>query len=97
MEALLPFITSGVIKSAAYITHSGLRGAIAKAIPSPFGAEIQTDSWIISSVFGWIQSKSIKLTSELLTNHFNLGIGLVAVVSKESTEWKSIEGAIEIG
>lgn len=97
VKRLLPFITSGVIKSASYITHSGLLGAIANVIPPQFGAEIETHSWTIPPVFGWIQSKSSQLTSETLTNHFNLGIGLVAVVPTGSAEWKSIEGAIEIG
>lgn len=90
-------VTSGAIKSASYITNSGLQGSIEAILPNQFSAEINAESWQIPSVFGWIQAKASKLTTEILVNKFNLGIGLVAVVPKESTAWKSIDGAIEIG
>lgn len=90
-------VTSGAIKSASYITNSGLQGSVEAIVPNQYAAEINAESWQIPSVFGWIQAKASKLTTEILANKFNLGIGLVAVVPKESTAWKSIEGAIEIG
>lgn len=97
VQQILPFVTSGLIKSASYVTHSGLQGSVDAILPDGFAAEINVNSWTIPSVFGWIQSKLSKQTPEALANHFNLGIGLVMVVPKGSADWKTIDGAVEIG
>lgn len=97
VQQILPFVTSGLIKSASYITNAGLQGSLNAILPDGFSTEINVNSWSIPSVFGWIQAKLNNCTAEMFTNHFNLGIGLVMVVPKESTEWKTIDGALEIG
>lgn len=97
VQQLLPLVTSGAIKSASYITNTGLQGSVEALLPNQFAAEINAESWEIPTVFGWIQAKASKLTSEVLVSKFNLGIGLVAVVPKECSAWKSIDGAVEIG
>lgn len=97
VQQILPFVTSGLIKSASYITNAGLQGSLDAILPDGFSAEINVNSWSIPSVFGWIQAKTNNCTAEILASHFNLGIGLVMVVPKESTEWKTIDGALEIG
>lgn len=98
MQQLLPFVISGTIKSASYITNYGLLGSLESIIPNQFDAEINVTSWEVPPVFGWIQAKSSKFTADMLTSKFNLGIGLVAVVpSCQSMAWKSIDGAVEIG
>lgn len=86
-----------MIKSASYITTDGLKGSIGAILPSDFGAEINVESWTIPSIFGWIKAKANQINPEEFANKFNLGIGLVAVVPKGSTAWKSIDGAVEIG
>lgn len=97
VQQILPLVTSGSIKSASYVTESGLQGSIESLMPSQFAAEIDAKSWTIPTVYGWIQSKASKLTTEVLVQKFNLGLGLVAVVPKGCTAWKSVDGAIEIG
>lgn len=97
VQQILPLVTSGSIKSASYITFSGLQGSIESILPNQFAAEISTTSWSIPPVYGWIQAKASKLTSEVFAHKFNLGLGLVAVVPKGCEAWKSIDGAVEIG
>lgn len=97
VQQILPLVTSGSIKSASYVTNSGLQGSIESILPSQFAAEIDATSWTVPSVYGWIQAKASKLTSEVLAQKFNLGLGLVAVVPKGCTAWKSVDGAVEIG
>lgn len=92
----MPLVNSRAITSASYITNAGLVGSIESILPNGFAAEINVD-WNIPSVFGWLHAKADKLTPIVLASKFNLGIGLVAVVPKGSTHWKSIEGAVEIG
>lgn len=97
VQQILPLVTSGSIKSASYITNSGLQGSVEGILPNQFAAEINTTSWSIPSVYGWIQAKASKSTSEAFAHKFNLGLGLVAVVPKGCEAWKSIDGAVEIG
>lgn len=94
---MLPLVTSGVIKSASYITNSGLHGSVETILPDRFAAEISVDSWSIPPVFGWVRAKTSKTTADVFASKFNLGIGLVAIVQKGSTAWKSIDGVVEIG
>lgn len=86
-----------MIKSASYVTNSGLQGSLDAILSDKHAAEIDVNSWKIPSIFGWIQAKIEKHTPETIASRLNLGIGLVMVVPKGSTEWKSIDGAIEIG
>lgn len=97
VQQILPFITSGVIKSASYVTNFGLHGSIENILPKQFAADVNVDSWGIPAVFGWIHAKAPKLTPDILAKKFNLGIGLVAIVPKDSTAWKTIDGAVAIG
>lgn len=97
VQQILPLVTSGAIKSACYITATGLQGGLEAILPTHYGTDVNVASWEIPSVFGWIQAKARKVTAEQFASKFNLGIGLVAVVPKESTAWKSIDGAVEIG
>lgn len=89
--------TSGAIKSASYVTNSGLQGSLEAILPSQYGVDINATSWEIPPVFGWIKAKANNITTEAFASKFNLGIGLVAVVSKGCAAWKSIDGVVEIG
>lgn len=97
VQQLLPLVTSGLIKSASYVTNSGLQGSLDAILSDNHAAEIDVNSWEIPSIFGWIQAKIGKHSPGTIASRLNLGMGLVMVVPKGSTEWKSIDGAIEIG
>lgn len=96
VQQILPLVTSGAIKSASYISISGLQGSLEAILPAQYETEINV-TWEIPSVYGWIQAKANKITAEAFASKFNLGIGLVAVVPKGCNAWKTIDGAIEIG
>lgn len=104
VQQILPLIACGAILSASYVTNSnssndgGLSGSLHAILPPQnFAAEIDVNSWELPSMYGWIHTKSNKLTPTVLANKFNLGIGLVAIVPNGNTAWKSIDGAVEIG
>lgn len=98
VQQILPLATSGAIKSASYITNSGLKGSLEDILPAQYGTEINvSSSWEIPSIFGWIHAKAKTITANEFASKFNLGIGLVAVVPKDNTAWKTIDGAVEIG
>lgn len=94
---LLPLITSGSVSSAAYIANSGLRRNIEKILPSNLAARVNADAWSIPSVFGWLKANIHGLTSNIIVDRFNCGIGFVMIVPKENTNWQRVDGAIEIG
>lgn len=105
VREILPLIASGAILSASYIANNnnsgygGLSGSLQAILPpQDFAAEINVNTWSLPSMYGWIHAKSTdKLTPTVLANKFNLGLGLIAVVPRGSTAWKSIDGAVEIG
>lgn len=57
-------------------------------------AELDASKWDIPGVYGWLSSK---LPASTILQNFNLGIGMVFVVSKTVWENNKFDGAIEIG
>lgn len=97
MKKLLKHINSGVIIGAAPVSNSGLRKSIEKILPTGFAAEINTTSWTIPTVFGWLQANVNGLTPQTILDKFNCGIGLVMVVPKTFPEINEMQGAYVIG
>lgn len=89
-------VKSEEIHAATYISNSGIRKSIEKIVPKQFTARINTDAWNIPSIYGWLQS-NVDLLPESIVEKFNCGIGFVMIVPKTNTNWKQIDGAVEIG
>ncbi|MFQ5579449.1 MAG: phosphoribosylformylglycinamidine cyclo-ligase [Nitrospiria bacterium] len=68
------------IKGAAHITGGGLTGNIPRALPEGCAALIRRDQWKIPPIFE-ILKKSGRIDSEMMYSYFNMGIGMVLVVS----------------
>lgn len=86
-----------MITAAANISHSGLRENIEKILPPKFGARIDANTWSLPSVFGWLHAHVKGLTHQVVADRFNCGIGLVIIVPKGNSNWKHINGAVQIG
>ncbi len=69
-------------KGIAHITGGGLLENIPRILPNGLGATIQLDSWTPQSVFEWIQQTGSVPTEEMF-RVFNMGIGMVVIVSQE--------------
>ena len=78
------------IKGLAHITGGGLPGNLIRILTANCRAEIRKDSWDIPQIFTFLQEAG-NVASDEMYRVFNMGIGLVLVVSTEQ-----IERAIEM-
>src|SRR3989344_6031688 len=85
------------IKGMAHITGGGFTENIPRIIPKGLGVEIKK-SWKILPIFQLIQEKG-NISDDEMFKTFNMGIGLVLVVSpeEESNILKKINGSVKIG
>jgi phosphoribosylformylglycinamidine cyclo-ligase len=70
----------GVVHGIAHITGGGLQENLARIVPSGVGITIDRGSWRAPPVFGWLKQLGDVATDEM-ERVFNMGIGLVIVVS----------------
>lgn len=83
VKSVLRIIQSAPILALAHITGGGLTGNIERVIPSNFAAKIDISAWPRHTIFEWIQRMS-QLSEEEMLATFNCGIGMVAIVNKDS-------------
>lgn len=73
------------IKGFSHITGGGIIGNTIRILPSGLKLKIDWDSWEVPSIFKLIQETG-NITDEEMRKVFNLGIGLIAVVSNKNAE-----------
>ncbi|KAF5736781.1 putative phosphoribosylamine-glycine ligase [Tripterygium wilfordii] len=83
VKEVLDLIRKGGVKGLAHITGGGFTDNIPRVFPNGLGAVIYKDSWEIPAVFKWIQRVG-KINDTEMRRTFNMGIGMVAVVSQEA-------------
>jgi phosphoribosylformylglycinamidine cyclo-ligase len=69
-----------VVHGIAHITGGGLEENILRIVPPGLNVQIDLNSWPVPAVFSWLQ-KLGSVQSEEMFRVFNMGIGLVLVVS----------------
>ncbi len=77
------------VKGFSHITGGGIIGNTKRILPEGLSLKINWDRWEMPALFKLIQQTG-KISDEEMRNVFNLGIGLIAVVSK-SDEQKVIQ------
>ena len=82
----------GVVHGIAHITGGGLFENLARILPEGAEAAIGRDRWPVPAVFTWLQQLG-GVENEEMDRVFNMGIGLVLVVSRFFAE--SIRGQLE--
>jgi phosphoribosylformylglycinamidine cyclo-ligase len=80
-QPLLAKIPSGVIKGLAHITGGGLVDNLPRILPANCDALIQTKDWRVPRIFQILQQNG-NIDFQEMYQVFNMGIGMVAVVSK---------------
>ena len=83
-----PFLAAhkqGLIKAASHITGGGLKENVPRMLPSNLSAHIDALSWQAPPVFTWL-AKSGNVASVELAKTFNMGIGMVLVVSAQNKD-----------
>jgi phosphoribosylformylglycinamidine cyclo-ligase len=79
-SVLSHYKVKGVVHGIAHITGGGLHENLARILPARVGIEIVRDSWPVPPVFPWLQ-KLGDVDDDEMHRVFNIGIGLVLVVS----------------
>ncbi|KAL6011213.1 Phosphoribosylformylglycinamidine cyclo-ligase, chloroplastic/mitochondrial [Asimina triloba] len=83
VKQVLDIVSKGGVKSIAHITGGGFTDNIPRAFQKGLGATVYMDSWEIPAVFKWIQEAGGIEDAEMRRT-FNMGIGMVLVVSPEA-------------
>ncbi|KAM7273590.1 hypothetical protein ACFE04_028254 [Oxalis oulophora] len=98
VKQVLEIINKGGVKGIAHITGGGFTDNIPRIFPKGLGATIYNGSWEILPVFKWIQQAGGIEDAEMMRT-FNMGIGMVLVVSKETSRriLEETNGAYHIG
>lgn len=84
VKQVLDIISKGGVKGIAHITGGGFTDNIPRAFPNGLGAVIYEDSWKVPAIFKWIQQAG-RIEDSEMRRTFNMGIGMVLVVSKEAS------------
>uniref|UniRef100_A0A287HC47 phosphoribosylformylglycinamidine cyclo-ligase n=1 Tax=Hordeum vulgare subsp. vulgare TaxID=112509 RepID=A0A287HC47_HORVV len=85
VKQVLEIIGKGGVKGLAHITGGGFTDNIPRVFPSGLGANIFTGSWEVPPVFKWLQQVG-KIEDAEMMRTFNMGVGMVLVVSKEAAD-----------
>ncbi|VYS60437.1 unnamed protein product [Arabidopsis thaliana] len=83
VKQVLDMIEKGGVKGLAHITGGGFTDNIPRVFPDGLGAVIHTDAWELPPLFKWIQQTG-RIEDSEMRRTFNLGIGMVMVVSPEA-------------
>ena len=96
-EPLLRKAPNGIIKGLAHITGGGLIDNVPRILPKNCDAVIETKSWRVPRIFKILQENG-NLDAAEMYQVFNMGIGMVAVVSeRDAQRAASILRAKQIG
>ncbi len=85
LEPLAKALDAKIIKSLAHLTGGGFPDNIPRCLPPGLGATVDTTAWETPPLFAWLQEAG---GLGLVEAHriFNMGIGMVAIVSPNQVE-----------
>ncbi|KFK34052.1 hypothetical protein AALP_AA5G095900 [Arabis alpina] len=83
VDQVLDLINKGGVKGLAHITGGGFTDNIPRILPDGLGVIIHTNAWELPPLFSFIQKHGNVEDSEMRRT-FNMGIGMVIVVSQEA-------------
>jgi phosphoribosylformylglycinamidine cyclo-ligase len=96
-KVLQHYTVKQVVHGIAHITGGGLFENLERILPPQVAVEITRGSWSVPSVFPWLQNLG-EVDDDEMFRVFNMGIGLVLVVSPyfaESIQQQLAESALE--
>jgi len=82
--SLLATVPAGMIKGLAHITGGGLIDNLPRILPANCNAIVETKNWRIPRIFQILQENG-KIDRQEMYQVFNMGIGMVAVVSQRDS------------
>lgn len=90
VKEILSLIEAIPVKGISHITGGGFFENIPRILPENVDAKINVDSWEVPPVFQFMAEKG-NISKDDIFGTFNMGIGMVVVVSKED-----VDGAMEV-
>jgi len=92
LSVLEPLLERDKIRALAHITGGGFSGNIPRVLPEGLGARLRRGSWEVPALFRLIQEGG-KIADDEMHRTFNMGIGMVLVVS--AGELHDVEHSLE--
>lgn len=83
VKQVLPLMQQGLIHAAAHITGGGITENLPRVIPDGLSAHVDPQAWRRPELFDRLQHAG-HLSETTMRMTFNLGIGMILVVAKES-------------
>jgi phosphoribosylformylglycinamidine cyclo-ligase len=84
-QPLLAKVPAGMIHGLAHVTGGGLIDNLPRVLPQSCDALIETRSWRVPPLFGFLEENG-KIDRQEMFQVFNMGIGMVAIVSENDSE-----------
>src|SRR5690606_2176892 len=85
VKPVLEMLKQVDIKGLAHITGGGFIENIPRVLPANVNADIRLGSWPIPPIFSLLEREG-GLTHDDLYRTFNMGIGMIAIVSEEQAD-----------
>lgn len=85
VKSLLAAIRSGGVNGLSHITGGGFLENIPRVLPDGLVAEVDTGTWDLPRVFGWLQEAGNIETREMART-FNCGIGMAVIVDADAAD-----------
>ncbi len=83
VKDVLPLVQQDLIKGMAHITGGGLTENIPRILPQGTSAILKPQTWTVPPIFSLIERLG-EITFEEMHRVFNMGIGMILVVSREN-------------
>lgn len=85
LKPILPLLDKGIVKGLSHITGGGIVGNTTRILPKNCSLDIDWQSWERLPIFDLMQ-KIGKIDDEEMRRAFNLGIGMILVVSEKNAQ-----------
>jgi phosphoribosylformylglycinamidine cyclo-ligase len=85
LSMVRPLLDYGRIKGMAHITGGGITDNLPRVLPHGTAALVDLSAWEVPPVFRWLQDAG-RVPVEDMLRTFNMGIGIILVVSREHAE-----------
>lgn len=85
VPAVVPLLSSGVIRSMAHITGGGLPDNLARVLPPGLGMRLDPKAWDEPPLFQWLAAAG-RIDRREMYHTFNMGIGFCLVVEPAAAE-----------
>ncbi|OQV21677.1 Trifunctional purine biosynthetic protein adenosine-3 [Hypsibius exemplaris] len=85
VKSLLPALRTGRVKAAAHITGGGLTENIPRILPKNMDVILNAQAWPVLPVFSWLSMEG-RVDAREMARTFNMGIGMVLIVSPDSVD-----------